>query len=110
MKKLYGIEDSKQIFSITIGFVLSLIAYFVLKQSIYTLTVFITLIILFLYSNSQRKKEKILADVFFGILLFVIIKLLYQLFLTYFVISEWDFPGFYLSVIVYLCAFYAMAF
>lgn len=96
MKKLYRIADSKQIFFITIGFVFSLSAYFVLKQSIYTLTVFISLIILFLYSNSQKKNEEILADVFFGILLFVIIKLLYQLFLTYFVISEWDFPGFYL--------------
>lgn len=100
MKKLYVTTNFKQLFSITAGLVLSFLIYSItfvgFKESIYTFTIFSTLSFLFLYSKNQKKYERTITNIVFGILLFVIIKLLYQLSLTYFTVPEWDFPGFYL--------------
>ena len=61
MKKLF-LLDFKEIFSITTGFILSFLVYSLtylgVKQSVYTLTIFFILSILFLYSKNQKNMKE----------------------------------------------------
>ena len=100
MKKVYQLAQAKQLLFVLAGLALSGLIFaltsFVSQQSAYASITFLILSILFVYAKAETKNKKTIANVFLGMVTFVIFKLLYDLLISYYKIPAWDFPGFYI--------------
>ena len=85
---------------ITVGFMIAFVLYlptqFGFRKDHYMLALFALTAGLFYYPEYKKKYESQFGKIIFGILIFVVIKLLFGLALTYLHIPQWDFMCYYL--------------